>query len=232
VPVLVYLVGESARRATTTSLLVVGAAALVGMAAHYRAGRVQVRTGVAFGLAGIGGSVAGSALNRHLDPNLLLLAFSVLVVIAAWRVVTGCPTCTRVGEQRELTRTRPATRFGPIAMALRQNLDPKAAALVLVAGTGIGFLTGLFGVGGGFVIVPALTLLLGLNVQVAIGTSLLVIAINSGAALIARAAGTIDGTSPCPSRWPPLPASWLAEKWASGSTPSEPSDGSPPFSSP
>jgi uncharacterized membrane protein YfcA len=192
VPALVYVVGESARRATTTSLLVVGAAALVGMAAHYRAGRVRVGTGVAFGLAGVGGSVAGSALNRHVDPNLLLLTFSVLIVVAAWRMVTGCPTCTRVGERRELARSRPATRSGPIALALHQKLDPGAAAVVLAAGTGIGFLTGLFGVGGGFVIVPALTLLLGLNIPEAIGTSLLVIAINSAAALTARAATTID----------------------------------------
>ena len=190
VPALVYVAGESARRATTTSLLVVGAAALVGMAAHYRAGRVRVGTGVAFGLAGVGGSVAGSMVNRHVDPNLLLLAFSVLVLIAAWRMVTGCPTCTQVGERGELSRTRPATRFGPIALALHQNLDIQTGAVVLAAGTGIGFLTGLFGVGGGFVIVPALTLLLGLNMPEAIGTSLLVIAINSAAALTARAATT------------------------------------------
>jgi uncharacterized membrane protein YfcA len=189
VPALVYVAGESARRATT-SLLVVGAAALVGMTAHYRAGRVKVGTGVAFGLAGIGGSVAGSALNRHVDPNLLLLAFSVLVIIAAWRMVSGCPNCTQVGERRELSRTRPTTRVGPIALALQQELDLGAAILVLAAGTGIGFLTGLFGVGGGFVIVPALTLLLGLNMTEAIGTSLLVIAINSAAALTARAATT------------------------------------------
>jgi uncharacterized membrane protein YfcA len=169
---------------------VVGAAALVGMVAHYRAGRVRVGTGVGFGLAGVGGSVAGSMVNRHVDPNLLLLAFSGLVVMAAWRMVIGCPTCTRVGARRELSRTRPTTRFGPIALALHQKLDPGATTVLLAAGTGIGFLTGLFGVGGGFVIVPALTLLLGLSMPEAIGTSLLVIAINSAAALTARAAAT------------------------------------------
>jgi uncharacterized membrane protein YfcA len=172
---------------------VVGAAAQVGMAAHYRAGRVRVSTGVIFGLAGVGGSVAGSVLNRHVDPNLVLLAFSVLVVMAAWRMVTGCSTCTQVGERQELSRTRPATHFGPVALAPPQRLDLGVAAVVVAAGTGVGFLTGLFGVGGGFVIVPALTLLLGLNMPDAIGTSLLVIAINSAAALTARAAdATID----------------------------------------
>jgi uncharacterized membrane protein YfcA len=131
-------------------------------------------------------------LNRHIDANLLLLAFSALVVIAAWRMVTGCPTCTRLGEQRELARTRATTRLGPIAVALHQDLNFQALGVVFAAGTGIGFLTGLFGVGGGFVIVPALTLLLGLNMPQAIGTSLLVIAMNSAAALAARGATTMD----------------------------------------
>jgi uncharacterized membrane protein YfcA len=75
-------------------------------------------------------------------------------------------------------------------LALHQKLDLGATTVLLAAGAGIGFLTGLFGVGGGFVIVPALTLLLGLNMPEAIGTSLLVIAINSAAALTARAAAT------------------------------------------
>ena len=64
------------------------------------------------------------------------------------------------------------------------------AFAIVAAGTGVGFLTGLFGVGGGFVIVPALTLLLGLSMPVAIGTSLLVITINSAVALASRIATT------------------------------------------
>ena len=189
VPVLVYAAGEGARRATATSLVVVGLAAAVGMLAHYRAGRVRVGTGLAFGLAGVGGSIAGTALNRHLDPNVLLLAFSLLVMIAAWRMVVGCPTCTQVGEQREIRRAASSARR-PGGLAILQGLDLRAAPGLLAAGTGIGFLTGLFGVGGGFVIVPALTLLLGLNMPEAIGTSLLVIAINSASALSTRLATT------------------------------------------
>ena len=187
VPALVYVAGQSAHAATTTSLLVVGAASLFGMAAHYRAGRVRVGAGIVFGLTGVGGSIAGSELNRHLSPDLLLLAFSGLVVIAAWRMLVGCPTCTRVGEQRELSRPHPAPPAGSPSLALRLGVDAPVPAL-LAAGTGIGFLTGLFGVGGGFVIVPALTLLLKMAMPEAIGTSLLVIAINSAVGLAARAA--------------------------------------------
>ncbi|HET7522837.1 MAG TPA: sulfite exporter TauE/SafE family protein [Acidimicrobiales bacterium] len=201
VPVLVYAAGQGARAATATSLVVVGAAAVVGMVAHWRAGRVRVGLGILFGLAGVGGSLVGSAVNRQLPGNWLLLGFSVLVVVAAWRMLVGCPTCTRVGEQRELLAADDRDSGSPdgTLLALRHRVDTKAILGVLGAGTAIGFLTGLFGVGGGFVIIPALTLLLGLSMPDAIGTSLLVIAINSASALAARLATTsIDWTVTLP----------------------------------
>ena len=184
-----YGAGQGAKAATATSLLLVGSAALVGMGVHHRAGRVRVGTGVAFGLAGIGGSLAGTALNRRLDPDALLLGFSVLILVAAWRMVVGCPTCTQVGEQRVLASS-PTISGG---VRVRTDIRSTTIAKVLVAGTAVGFLTGLFGVGGGFVIVPALTLVLGLSMPEAIGTSLLVIAINSAVAVAGRlGTSTID----------------------------------------
>jgi uncharacterized membrane protein YfcA len=191
VPVLVYVAGQDAKAATASSLFLVGAAALVGMVSHWRAGRVRVGTGVAFGLTGIGGSLAGSLLNRRLDPDLLLLAFSGLVLLAAWRMVVGCPSCTEAGARRELAGDTGAAPVGAAGVVLvRAHLDAAHVAQVVAAGTAVGFLTGLFGVGGGFVIVPALTLVLGLSMPQAIGTSLLVIAINSAAALSTRLATT------------------------------------------
>lgn len=172
VPALVYAAGLDARHATTGSLLLVGAASAVGMIGHYRAGRVAVGTGIAFGISGIGGSIAGTSLNRRLDVNVLLLCFAGLVIIAAWRMLTGCPTCTKVGETAALANTTDSPRRS-------FRLDAGAVATVLVAGTAVGFLSGLFGVGGGFVIVPALTLGLKLPMPRAIGTSLLIITINS-----------------------------------------------------
>jgi uncharacterized membrane protein YfcA len=152
-----------------------------------------MRIGVGFGLAGVGGSLAGSALNRHLDPNLLLLGLAALIVVAAWRMLAGCPNITGDQDRSELPQTRPDDRSGAATLAVRRTTDAKAAGVVLVAGTGVGFVTGLFGVGGGFVILPALTLLLGLNMAEAIGTSLLVITINSTVALANRlAVTTID----------------------------------------
>jgi uncharacterized protein len=112
------------------------------------------------------------------------LAFSGLILVAAWRMVVGCPTCTKVGEEHALEAATPVGSSRTVVT--RQRVDVATAIKIVAAGSGIGFLTGLFGVGGGFVIVPALTLLLGLTMPEAIGTSLLVIAINSGVALLLR----------------------------------------------
>jgi hypothetical protein len=186
VPALVYGAGQSPREATASSLLLVGIASIVGLRPHLRAGRVRVGIGVAFGVAGIPGSLLGSALNRRLDPDLLLLGFAGLVLLAAWRMLTGCPTCTKVGEDRTLGVGSGSEGGGGGAVVVATRVDVSRLLAIVAAGTAVGFLTGLFGVGGGFVIVPALTLLLGLNMPTAIGTSLLVIAMNSAVGLAAR----------------------------------------------
>ena len=150
-------------------------------------GRVRFGAGLVVGLTGIGGSLAGSALNRTVDGDLLLFGFGLLVLVAAWRMITGCPSCTRVGEERALTDPNRSRRPpGDIALLTKRRLDTAMVLRVALVGTAVGFLTGLFGVGGGFVIVPALTLILGFTMPQAIGTSLLVIAINAATALAAR----------------------------------------------
>jgi uncharacterized membrane protein YfcA len=193
VPALVYGAGQGPKAATATSLLLVGTAALVGMGAHHRAGRVRVGTGVMFGLAGIGGSLAGTAVNQRMDPDLLLLGFSLLILVAAWRMVTGCPSCTQLGEARAIEHEDEDVGAAGVHVSSRRRIDAGVALKILLAGTVVGFLTGLFGVGGGFVIVPALTLGLGFSMPDAIGTSLLIIAINSAVALGSRlGTSTID----------------------------------------
>jgi hypothetical protein len=194
VPVLVFVAGQRPATATTTSLVVVGVASLIGAYGHWRSGRVRVATGVAFGLVGIGGSLAGSALNRRLDDDVLLLAFSGLILVAAWRIVAGCPSCTRAGEAEAVAA--PSAGGGSVITVedrRRATLTVARAANVALAGTAVGFLTGLFGVGGGFVIVPALALALQFPMGHAVGTSLLVITVNSVVALAARVgAGTVE----------------------------------------
>ena len=95
------------------------------------------------------------------------------------------PDVHQGGEAHALDEPHPQGGSS-VAAVVRARADLATVTRVLVAGTAVGFLTGLFGVGGGFVIVPALTLLLGLAMPEAIGTSLLVIAINSAVALVLR----------------------------------------------
>ena len=169
VPALVYLLGLSPHRATTASLLVVGVAAVTGAVAHARGGRVRLKTGAMFGAAGVAGSYAGSLVSATVPANLLLAGFGLLMLGVATLMLLRRPG-----------RAQPVT--GPAA-----STGARRIVLVAVAATGVGLVTGFFGVGGGFVVVPALVLVLGFDMATAAGTSLVVIAVNSAAALAARA---------------------------------------------
>jgi uncharacterized membrane protein YfcA len=204
VPALVYGVGETAHAATTTSLVAVGATALVGMMGHLRGGRVRFVSGLGFGLVGVGGSLLGSLLNRAIPDDVLLLAFSALILVAAWRMCarhteTPCHTkqaamitaedqpasaSNSAGSAPTAAPCSDATSTGD-AGSQRRSVAASAGR-VLIAGSVVGFLTGLFGVGGGFVIVPSLVLALGYEMPVAVGTSLLVIALSSADGLVFR----------------------------------------------
>jgi len=192
VPALVYAAGQTPRHATTTSLILVALTAMIGMVPHWRAGRVRFGAGSVFGLAGIGGSLLGSHLNSSVDPNVLLLAFSGVMLIAArgmWRRSTGPQTPPARVMARSLSAAAAPTVPAPDPAVRGMRGDRKTVAKVVLAGTLVGLLTGFFGVGGGFVIVPALVLALGFSMPEAVGTSLLVIAINSAVALTTRLHG-------------------------------------------
>ncbi|GAC1341119.1 MAG: sulfite exporter TauE/SafE family protein [Candidatus Dormibacteria bacterium] len=179
VPALVYVLGESAGKATTGSLVIVGSAALVGAVSHARERRVRWGPGFAVGVAGIPAAYAGSRLNTMVNPNVLLLAFAGLMVVAAAGL---------------LWRQR-SNRSAAAPDALRSVPRSRVATGVRVVGAGlvVGFLTGFFGVGGGFVIVPGLVFALGYPMATAAATSLLVIGINAVVSLIARAGhGAVD----------------------------------------
>jgi uncharacterized membrane protein YfcA len=86
VPALAYVVGLNPKGAVTTSLVVLGGAALGGLVGHWRAGRVRVAAGLWFGLAGGAGSLLGTQLNRAVNPDVLLVAFAGVMLLAAWRM--------------------------------------------------------------------------------------------------------------------------------------------------
>ncbi|SDY80015.1 hypothetical protein SAMN05661080_04642 [Modestobacter sp. DSM 44400] len=196
VPALVYVIGQGAKAATASSLFIVGISALIGALGHHRAGRVRWGTGVVFGVTGIAASFAGTAVNRLVPPDVLLLAFAVLILIAAAGMLSK--TKSRAGSPDPAGSVMPAGACNdasadskPVADAqqprTRGAWNWRRAGTMLSAGLTVGFMTGFFGVGGGFVIVPALTLALGMAMPEAVATSLVVIAINSGAALAFRA---------------------------------------------
>jgi uncharacterized membrane protein YfcA len=200
VPALVYAAGQSPRSATTTSLLIVGVSAAVGLVTHHRARRVRWGAGVLFGVVGIGGSLVGSILNADVNPDVLLLAFSGLMLVAAFAMCKrGCrttPAVTAVALAGEggLAEAGESCDF-PVQPAAtpRPLWSTRTIVATVIAGTLVGFLTGFFGVGGGFVIVPALVLALGFTMPEAIGTSLLVIVINTTLAFAMRVdSGTLD----------------------------------------
>jgi uncharacterized protein len=173
VPVLVYVVGEDVKQATTTSLLIVGATALVGAFAHARGGRVRVDLALPVGAGGALGAVAGTTLNRLASPGTILFLFAFVLLGAALAML-------RHGDQRRPEQFRSSTKIWLRA---------------LPAGACVGLLTGFFGVGGGFLIVPLLVLAFGLPMKTAVGTSLLVIALTSAVALSAHvASGGLDWT--------------------------------------
>ncbi len=179
VPVLVYVLGQSPQDAVTSSLVIVGLAAAFAVVGRARANQVRWRVGLIFGVAGIPAAYAGTAINRRIDDSALLVGFAAIMVITAVGMLVPP---SRDSDSAD-TKGRPG--------ADGNNPTPGRSAarhFVLVVGVGltVGFLTGLFGVGGGFVIVPALILLLAFPVPVAAGTSLMVIALNAASSLVAR----------------------------------------------
>ncbi|MCX7620111.1 MAG: sulfite exporter TauE/SafE family protein, partial [Acidimicrobiales bacterium] len=133
--------------------------------------------------------VLGTRFNHSVDDNILLLGFAGLMLIAAWqmwvnRVARGNDTAAAQSAARRTDSGAVATMARPATARL--VITPALIAKVLITGTVVGLITGFFGVGGGFVIVPALVLALGFEMAEAVGTSLLVITINATVALVSR----------------------------------------------
>ncbi|SKB43544.1 sulfite exporter TauE/SafE family protein [Dyadobacter psychrophilus] len=171
VPVLVYLFGISPLVSTSYSLFIVGSTSLVGAFTNYRKGLVNVKTATLFGLT----SITTVFLTRKLliplipnslfhlgnftitEPLLTMILFAILMVAAS------------VGMIRDKTK-----KPGCLTCNLKGNL-----IRLLLSGIGIGLTTGLLGAGGGFLLIPTLVLFLGMPMREAVGTSLLIIALNS-----------------------------------------------------
>lgn len=163
VPILVYVAGMPAKEAIAASLFVVGVTSLAGVVSHARGGRVQWRTGLLFGLAAMAGAFTGGLLGGHVPGDWLLIAFALMMVATSLAMLRG---------RKDRAPSSHAHEDGRLPLAR-----------ILVDGSVVGLVTGLVGAGGGFLVVPALVLLGGLPMSVAVGTSLIVIAMKSFAGL-------------------------------------------------
>lgn len=162
VPALIYLLGFTPAAATTAGLIIVTATSLTALYAHARGGRVRWKAGAAFAAAGILPAAAAGAAAAHVPQTALTLAFAAIAALSAIKMLRPADTA------------RPEDGGG---------VRPGKAA---GAGAALGTLTGLLGVGGGFLAVPALVTVLAFEMDAAVGTSLLVITANSLASLATR----------------------------------------------
>lgn len=183
VPALVYLADQSPAQATTGSLVVVAVTALIGAVAAGRAGNVMLGRGIVFGLVAVGGAVLGAQASARVDGDVLLASFAALMLLVGALMAVRQLRHGRRGPEHAARPTLddPIITFSPaFACACPRALK------VLMTATLVGLLTGFLGVGGGFLVVPALLLGLALPLPYAAGTSLVVITITSATALAAR----------------------------------------------
>ena len=154
VPILVYVLGVPIKEALGMSLLILTLTGGFATAAHARSGNVQWWIGLRWAGLGMLGAYAGGRVAELIPPHALLTTFATVVVVAALTMI----------------RRRTPTPHEAPAIPMKK---------VVSVGLVLGFFTGMIGVGGGFLIVPALVLLCGIDIKKAIGTSLLIITINS-----------------------------------------------------
>jgi len=159
VPAFLYLFGFTPLAATTASLAIVASSAAAGAIPRIRASQVRIKQALIFWSLGIAGAFAGSRLALAIPERILVLGFAAVMIgasVAMWR--------------------KSSAEEGA-------NSPKRAVWLLPTVAIGVGVLTGLFGVGGGFLIVPALVLVFGLPFAMATGTSLIVVALTSVTAL-------------------------------------------------
>lgn len=166
VPMLIYGLGTTAREAVAISLAAVGATSLLGAMLRWRAKELELRGGIIFALGGLVGAPFGTAINARLPEALVLIGFAGLMVLVGRRMWGG----------KKPTASQRPSPCGQLVDD-RVQLTRKCIAVLLGAGFQVGVLSGIFGVGGGFIIVPALIFVTGIPIHRAVTTSLLVIAV-------------------------------------------------------
>lgn len=184
IPVLIYVLGMPPHDATTASLVIVGVSAASTAVSHVRGGTARLLDAVVLAVVGIVGTYAGSLASAAVPAPVLVVLLASLLAVVGGLMVRQTPGGADDPDTVVAT-SGPASDAAAPSRAAGGGVARRLGRIAAV-GVGVGLLTGFFGVGGGFAIVPALTLVLGYSMRAAIGTSLLVIALNSATALAAR----------------------------------------------
>lgn len=163
VPILIYALGVPVKPAIATSLCVVGLVALIGFITHARQGTVAKRVAFIFGPFAVAAAYAGARAAVYVPGEVQLIIFALISLAGSVLMFRG--TFGRSQGQE-------AVEYDP-------RIDARTFLLLGAEGVGVGFLTGLIGIGGGFLIVPALVFVAKLPMRLAVGTSLLVITMNA-----------------------------------------------------
>lgn len=186
VPLLVFALGVPAREAVGVSLLTVGSTALVGFVQRARLKMVEFPTGLLFAVAGMVGAPIGSKLADRIPEPILLGAFAFLMLLIAVRMWVKA---NDKSAQLPIIVSNVDENAGPTCKRDpegRLRLTSQCVMLLGVVGLGAGVLTGMFGVGGGFIIVPALVTFACMGMQRAIGTSLLIVTLVSASGTLSH----------------------------------------------
>lgn len=200
VPILTYVVGMDPREAIAASLFIVGVTSAVGLLPHARASRVRWKVGALFGLASMAGAFVGGLAGGHINGTILMFLFAVMMVATATAMIRGRKKDPSAGSPAGAHAGPDATAHDPAGAGLRGGHATQVAlqapvetdssapdklplVRIILDGLAVGIATGLVGAGGGFLVVPVLNLLGGLPMAMAVGTSLLVVAMKSFAGL-------------------------------------------------
>lgn len=157
VPALIYLLHLPPKEAIAMGLGIIAITAVLSAWDHWRAGNVDLRAAGTFGPLGVAGTYAGARLGATVPVTFQLGLFAVVMYAAAYRMLRKKAGVHQMTERSDTARV----------------------VLLIVSGIGVGLLAGVVGVGGGFLIVPAMVLLAGIPMKRAIGTSLAVVSLNS-----------------------------------------------------
>ncbi len=172
VPALVYIIGLPTQVAITASLVIVGLNSLIGVGFHARQGTLNSKVAVVFGGVGMLTAYFAANVSQLFDEDLLMAMFAILMVVVGIMMIFRKP---------------PQEHASHDDTPVQRNWG-----VIIAAGAVVGILTGFLGVGGGFLIVPALVMLVKIPIREAVGTSLLVIAMNSFAGFLGKLSGNVE----------------------------------------